>query len=151
MLVAGVLETDLQGARGWAGRGASICRWSEIPDESPRAISRFYGITYALPPELLTLSTTRRTSPPGKTCGAGSKRVKDLSFPDAVDSAEVLTRGVKETVFRPDITPNDCTCMCELGYFYLSNRFTMSGLPGHRSHGARGARQTGRKSIEDVL
>ena len=99
------------------------------PDESLRAIIRFTWNHYRTHPEMLTLLNNENLHQ-GKHV-ARSKRVKDLSFPLLSILTEVLTRGVKEKVFRPDITPNDLyIATCALGYFYLSNRFTMSAFLG---------------------
>jgi AcrR family transcriptional regulator len=99
------------------------------PDESLRAIIRFTWNHYRTHPEMLTLLNNENLHQ-GKHV-ARSKRVKDLSFPLLSILTEVLTRGVKEKVFRPDINPNDLyIATCALGYFYLSNRFTMSAFLG---------------------
>ena len=99
------------------------------PDESLRAIIRFTWNHYRTHPEMLTLLNNENLHQ-GKHV-ARSKHVKELSFPLLAILTEVLTRGVKEKVFRPDITPNDLyIAMCALGYFYLSNRFTMSAFLG---------------------
>ena len=99
------------------------------PDESLRAIIRFTWNHYRTHPEMLTLLNNENLHQ-GKHV-ARSKRVKDLSFPLLSILSEVLVRGVKEKLFRPDIAPNDLyIAMCALGYFYLSNRFTMSAFLG---------------------
>ena len=99
------------------------------PDESLRAIIRFTWNHYRSHPEMLTLLNNENLHQ-GKHV-ARSKRVKDLSFPLLSILSEVLARGVKEKLFRPDIAPNDLyIAMCALGYFYLSNRFTMSAFLG---------------------
>ena len=99
------------------------------PDESLRAIIRFTWNHYRAHPEMLTLLNNENLHQ-GKHV-ARSKRVKDLSFPLMSILSEVLARGIKEKLFRPDIAPNDLyIAMCALGYFYLSNRFTMSAFLG---------------------
>jgi TetR/AcrR family transcriptional regulator, upper aerobic nicotinate degradation pathway regulator len=43
----------------------------------------------------------------------------------------LLARGVRERVFRPNIHVHDLyIAMCSLGYFYLSNRYTLSAFLG---------------------
>jgi hypothetical protein len=43
----------------------------------------------------------------------------------------VLARGVKQKIFRGDVDPTDLyIAMCALGYFYLSNRYTLSAFLG---------------------
>jgi hypothetical protein len=69
---------------------------------------------------------------------ARSKRVKELSFPLLSILSQVLTRGVKEKVFRPDIDAYDLyIAICALGYFYLSNRFTLSAFLGRNLMASR--------------
>jgi TetR/AcrR family transcriptional regulator, upper aerobic nicotinate degradation pathway regulator len=99
------------------------------PDESLRAIIRFTWNHYRAHPEMLTLLNNENLHH-GKHVSR-SKRVKELSFPLVSILSEVLTRGVKEKVFRPDIDANDLyIAMCALGYFYLSNRYTLSAFLG---------------------
>jgi hypothetical protein len=60
-----------------------------------------------------------------------SKRVKELSFPLLSTLSEVLARGVKQKTFRSGIGATDLyIAMCSLGYFYLSNKFTLSAFLG---------------------
>jgi TetR/AcrR family transcriptional regulator, upper aerobic nicotinate degradation pathway regulator len=125
-LFVAVLETiykelgDAEGALDLSGMN---------PDESLRAIIRFTWNHYRTHPEMLTLLNNENLHQ-GKHV-ARSKHVKELSFPLLAILTEVLTRGVKQKVFRPDIAPNDLyIAMCALGYFYLSNRFTMSAFLG---------------------
>ena len=62
---------------------------------------------------------------------ARSRRVKQLSFPLLSILSGLLARGVRERVFRPDIHVHDLyIAMCSLGYFYLSNRYTLSAFLG---------------------
>ena len=43
----------------------------------------------------------------------------------------MLARGTKEKRFRPNIDARDLyVAMCSLGYFYLSNRYTLSAFLG---------------------
>jgi hypothetical protein len=45
--------------------------------------------------------------------------------------SEVLVRGVKQKSFRTNIVATDLyIAMCSLGYFYLSNKFTLSAFLG---------------------
>ena len=99
------------------------------PDESLRAIIRFNWNHYLAHPEMLTLLNNENLQQ-GKHV-ARSKRVKELSFPLLAILSRVLARGVKEKMFRPNINPYDLyIAICALGYFYLSNRFTLSAFLG---------------------
>jgi AcrR family transcriptional regulator len=106
------------------------------PDESLRAIIRFNWNHYFTHPEMLTLLNNENLQQ-GKHV-ARSKRVKELSFPLLSILSQVLTRGVKEKVFRPDIDAYDLyIAICALGYFYLSNRFTLSAFLGRNLMASR--------------
>jgi AcrR family transcriptional regulator len=97
--------------------------------ESLRAILRFTWNHYRAHPELLALLNNENLHQ-GRHV-ARSKRVKQLSFPLLSILSDVLARGVKEKVFRPDIQVHDLyIAICSLGYFYLSNRFTLSAFLG---------------------
>jgi AcrR family transcriptional regulator len=94
-----------------------------------RAIVRFTWSHYRAHPELLALLNNENLHR-GRHV-ARSKHVRELSFPLLSILSEVLARGVKERVFRPDIRVHDLyIAMCSLGYFYLSNRFTLSAFLG---------------------
>ena len=106
------------------------------PDESLRAIIRFNWNHYFTHPEMLTLLNNENLQQ-GKHV-ARSNRVKELSFPLLSILSQVLTRGVKEKVFRPDIDAYDLyIAICALGYFYLSNRFTLSAFLGRNLMASR--------------
>jgi AcrR family transcriptional regulator len=98
-------------------------------EQALRAIVRFTWHHYRTHPELLALLNNENLHQ-GKYV-ARSKRVKQLSFPLLSILSEVLARGVREKVFRPHIQVQDLyIAMCSLGYFYLSNRFTLSAFLG---------------------
>jgi hypothetical protein len=62
---------------------------------------------------------------------ARSKRVKELSFPLLSILSGVLERGIRDQAFRSDVDARDTyLAMCSLGYFYLSNRHTLSAFLG---------------------
>src|ERR1700691_5710269 len=99
------------------------------PDEGLRAIIRFNWNHYLAHPEMLALLNNENLQQ-GKHV-ARSKRVKQLSFPLLSILSKVLARGVKEKMFRPNIDAYDLyIAICALGYFYLSNRFTLSAFLG---------------------
>jgi len=56
-----------------------------------------------------------------------STRVNQLSFPLLSVLRDLLSRGAKEGVFREDVDPiRIYVTIAALGYFYLSNRYTLS-------------------------
>jgi TetR/AcrR family transcriptional regulator, upper aerobic nicotinate degradation pathway regulator len=98
-------------------------------EQALRAIVRFTWNHYRTHPELLTLLNNENLHQ-GRHV-ARSRRVKELSFPLLSILSEVLARGISEQLFRPDIGVYDLyIAMCSLGYFYLSNRFTLSAFLG---------------------
>ncbi len=106
------------------------------PDDSLRAIIRFNWNHYLAHPEMLTLLNNENLQQ-GRHV-ARSKRVKQLSFPLLSILSKVLARGVKEKMFRPNIDAYDLyIAICALGYFYLSNRFTLSAFLGRNLMGRR--------------
>jgi len=98
-------------------------------DQALREIIRFTWNHYLAHPEMLTLLSNENLHQ-GKHL-TRSKRVKELSFPLMSILSEVLARGVKQKKFRPGIDARDLyIAMCSLGYFYLSNKFTLSAFLG---------------------
>jgi AcrR family transcriptional regulator len=92
-----------------------------------REIIRFTWNHYITHPEMLTLLSNENLHQ-GKHLSR-SKRVKELAFPLMTILSEVLVRGVKQKTFRSNIGATDLyIAMCSLGYFYLSNKFTLSAF-----------------------
>ena len=99
------------------------------PDEALCAIIRFTWNHYIDHPEMLTLLNNENLHQ-GKHLSR-SKGVRKLSFPLVSILSQVLDRGVKEKMFRSGIEAQDLyIAMCALGYFYLSNRYTLSAFLG---------------------
>jgi AcrR family transcriptional regulator len=98
-------------------------------DQAVREIIRFTWNHYLTHPEMLTLLGNENLHR-GKHLSR-SKCVKELSFPLLAILSDVLARGVKQKIFRTDVNATDLyIAMCALGYFYLSNRFTLSAFLG---------------------
>jgi TetR/AcrR family transcriptional regulator, upper aerobic nicotinate degradation pathway regulator len=94
-----------------------------------REIIRFTWNHYLTHPEMLALLSNENLHQ-GKHV-SGSKRVKQLSFPLMSILSNVLARGVRQRTFRSGIDAMDLyVAMCSLGYFYLSNKFTLSAFLG---------------------
>jgi len=99
------------------------------PDAALRAIIRFTWNHYLLHPEMLTLLNNENLHQ-GRHLSR-SKGVRELSFPLLSILSDVLARGVKQKIFRADVGAQDLyIAMCSLGYFYLSNRYTLSAFLG---------------------
>jgi AcrR family transcriptional regulator len=98
-------------------------------DKALREIIRFTWNHYLAHPEMLTLLGNENLHQ-GRHLSR-SKGVKELSFPLLEILSEVLARGVKQKIFRADVDATDLyIAMCALGYFYLSNRYTLSAFLG---------------------
>jgi AcrR family transcriptional regulator len=99
------------------------------PLEGLRAIIRFTWDHYREHPEMLTLLNNENLHQGRHVLR--SKRVKELSFPLISTLSDVIARGVQEKSFRSDLDVQDLyIAICALGYFYLSNRFTLSAFLG---------------------
>jgi AcrR family transcriptional regulator len=94
-----------------------------------RQIIRFTWNHYRAHPEMLAILSNENLHQ-GKHV-ARSQHVKQLSFPLMSILSDVLARGVKQRTFRSGIDAMDLyIAMCSLGYFYLSNKFTLSAFLG---------------------
>jgi AcrR family transcriptional regulator len=98
-------------------------------DQALREIIRFTWNHYLAHPEMLTLLGNENLHQ-GRHLSR-SKGIRELSFPLLAILSEVLARGVKQKIFRADVDATDLyIAMCALGYFYLSNRYTLSAFLG---------------------
>ena len=97
--------------------------------ESMRAIIRFTWKHYLQHPELLALLNNENLMK-GRHL-ARSRRVKELSFPLRSALSEVYARGIREKTFVSGIKVRDLyIAIYALGYFYLSNCYTLSAFLG---------------------
>ena len=118
-------------------------------DQALREIIRFTWNHYLSHPEMLTLLGNENLHQ-GKHLSR-SKGVRQLSFPLLAILSEVLERGVKQKIFRAGVDATDLyIAMCALGYFYLSNRFTLSAFLGVELM-APAALNNWREVIESVI
>jgi hypothetical protein len=87
-----------------------------------------YGY-YHRNPEFITLLNTENLHR-GKHI-AKSMKARDYSSPAVEVLARVLAAGAKAGRFRRDVAARDVYLMiASMGYFYLSNRFTLSAFLG---------------------
>jgi TetR/AcrR family transcriptional regulator, upper aerobic nicotinate degradation pathway regulator len=99
------------------------------PVQALAAVIRFVWTYYQKNPEFITLLNTENLHR-GRHI-AKSLRARELSSPVIGVTARVLAAGVKQKLFRPDLVARDVYLMiAALGYFYLSNRFTLSAFLG---------------------
>jgi AcrR family transcriptional regulator len=119
------------------------------PEEGLRRLIAFTWGYYLAHPELLRLLNTENLHR-GEHL-KGSKRVKRLSFPLLSVLEGLLARGAAEGRFRKDADPvHIYITIAALGYFYLSNRYTLSRFLG-RSLGAKAARDRWLQHITGVV
>lgn len=82
---------------------------------------------YLAHPEFLTLLNTENLHQ-GKYLKQ-SGRLQDLIPPGIAMLEEILKKGVEQGIFRDDIEARDLyITIASLGYFYLSNRYTLSAF-----------------------
>jgi TetR/AcrR family transcriptional regulator, upper aerobic nicotinate degradation pathway regulator len=92
-------------------------------------VIRFIWRYYQKHPEFITLLNTENLHR-GRHIGK-SLRARDYSSPALAVLQRVLDAGARQRLFRADIGARDVYLMiAALGYFYLSNRFTLSAFLG---------------------
>jgi TetR/AcrR family transcriptional regulator len=80
-----------------------------------------------------------------------SKKVRQLHSPFVALIADILRRGVAKGVFRPGLDPVDLyITIAAVGYFYLSNNWTLSAIFG-RNLGTDAACARRRRHNVDVI
>jgi AcrR family transcriptional regulator len=101
------------------------------PVDALCAVIRFMWVHYQKHPEFITLLNTENLHR-GKHI-AKSRRAREYSSPAVSVLGEVLARGVQQKLFRADLAARDVYLMiASMGYFYLSNRFTLSAFLGEQ-------------------
>ena len=101
------------------------------PIEALLAVIRFMWSYYQKHPEFITVLNTENLHR-GRHI-AKSLRAREYSSAAVDVLADVLGRGAKQGVFRADVAARDVYLMIAgLGYFYLSNRFTLSAFLGEK-------------------
>ena len=99
------------------------------PVEALTDVIRFMWGYYQRNPEFITLLNTENLHR-GKHI-AKSLRAREFSSAAVAVLGEVLASGVKKKRFRADVAARDVYLMiAAMGYFYLSNRFTLSAFLG---------------------
>ena len=101
----------------------------EQPVESLKDVIRFVVTYYSKNPEFITLLNTENLHR-GKHI-AKSLRAREYSSPAIAIIQKLLESGVKKKVFRADISArNVYLLIAATGYFYISNRHTLSAFLG---------------------
>ena len=101
------------------------------PVDALKAVIRFMWAHYQKHPEFITLLNTENLHR-GKHISK-SLRAREYSSPAVSVLGDVLARGVQQKAFRADVAARDVYLMiASMGYFYLSNRFTLSAFLGEQ-------------------
>lgn len=99
------------------------------PVEALQAVVRFIWTYYQKHPEFISLLNTENLHRGAHI--AKSLRARDYSSDAIAVLARVLDSGVSQGAFRSDVAARDVYLMiASMGYFYLSNRFTLSAFLG---------------------
>ena len=99
------------------------------PAQALADVIRFVWGYYQANPEFITLLNTENLHR-GRHIGK-SLRARELSSPVIGVTARVLAAGLKQKLFRGDLSARDVYLMiAAMGYFYLSNRYTLSAFLG---------------------
>ena len=99
------------------------------PVEALIAVIRFMWGYYQKNPEFITLLNTENLHR-GKHISK-SLRAREYSSPAVDVLGQVLASGARQKLFRDDVSARDVYLMiAAMGYFYLSNRYTLSAFLG---------------------
>ena len=99
------------------------------PLDSLHAVIRFMWGYYLKNPEFITLLNTENLHR-GQHI-AKSLRAREYSSPAVNVLGEILESGVRRKLFRADVAARDVYLLiASMGYFYLSNRYTLSAFLG---------------------
>jgi len=119
------------------------------PVEALTALIRFTWFYYLKHPEFLRLVNSENLHRARHL--KRSARIKEMHSPFVKMIGDLLKRGVATGVFRRGIDPNQLyISIAALGYYYLTNRFTLSVIYG-RNLGAAPALDDRRMAIEDMV
>ena len=99
------------------------------PTEALCEVVRFMWGYYQKNPEFITLLNSENLHR-GRHIGK-SLRAREYSSPAIAVLGEVLAHGAAKGLFRQDVAARDVYLMiASMGYFYLSNRYTLSAFLG---------------------
>jgi hypothetical protein len=81
-----------------------------------------------------------------------SKKIRELHSPLVGIITNLLERGSKAKVFRKDVDPVDLyISIAALGFFYMSNRYTLSTIFGRDLAAPQSLEARGRHLVDVVL
>ena len=129
---------------------ATLCLNPQEPVESLVAVIRFMHDYYRRHPEFVTLLNTENLHQ-GRHI-AKSPHVREYSSPAVSVIAQLLDSGARLGLFRSDLAARDVYLLIVAsGYFYVSNRYTMSAFLGAELAEADAAEHWERFVIDSVL
>ena len=119
------------------------------PVEALTTLVRFTWTYYVKHPEFLRLVNSENLHRARHL--KRSKRIREMHSPFVRMIGDLLDRGVKAGLFRSGIDPNQLyISIAALGYYYLTNRHTLSVIYG-RNLGAAPALDERLAAIEDMV
>jgi AcrR family transcriptional regulator len=120
------------------------------PVDGMRELVQFTWNYFLQHPEFLSLLATENLHRARYL--KGSRRIRDLHSPLVSMISELLARGTKEGVFRKGVDPVQLyITIAALGFFYLSNRHTLSTIFGRDLAAPENLTARGRHIGEVVL
>ena len=120
------------------------------PVDALKAVTQFMWHYYQKNPEFITLLNTENLHRGVHI--AKSLRARDYSSDAIAVLTRVLRSGAEQGVFRSDVAARDVYLMiASMGYFYLSNRFTLSAFLGEALESAEALAHWEAFLIESVL
>ena len=120
------------------------------PADGMRELVRFTWAYFIAHPEFLSLLGTENLH--GAAYLKQSKRIRELHSPLVGSIQALLERGVAVRVFRSGVDPVELyITIAALGFFYLSNRHTLSTIFGRDLSGAKALAARERHIVDVVL
>lgn len=120
------------------------------PIEGMRELVQFTWNYYRAHPEFLSLLATENLHRSAYL--KRSKKIRELHSPLVGMIEDLLQRGAKSKVFRKDVDPVELyISIAALGFFYLSNRYTLSTIFGRDLTAPDSIKARGRHLVEVVL
>jgi AcrR family transcriptional regulator len=120
------------------------------PDEGIRKLVSFTWNYFLKHPEFLSLLNTENLMQARQL--KRSKRIRELHSPLVGLIAELLTRGARQGMFRSDVDPVQLyVSIASMGFFYLSNRWTLSTIFGRDLHADAALKARGAHIVDVVL
>ena len=120
------------------------------PVDGMRELVRFTWAYFLAHPEFLSLLGTENLHKAAHL--KRSKRIRELHSPLVGMISGLLERGARERVFRAGVDPVELyVTIAALGFFYLSNRHTLSTIFGRDLSGAKSLASREQHIVDVVL